>query len=623
MKSRLLLIALAALAVLSSGSRGTAQVASMKYDGRQTLALKDGTQVTVLHTLTSEPGRPQYYYLPTNLRIAPGPDGTPQFLFMKFTTDKAEAVGGVSGGLLHFLMEFGLTQEQQAELAAKLKQSQPGATLLGAAPVVPDGETSTFQITSATLSDATLTKSLITSGKVPLLPGQRVAAAARLTAPGAALLASTLEKGRSITDISLSFNLAYYTQVPALNATMTFHADRLQRERESLEVKYTRTTTGHLWWKERQYTYDEAYQMLKFLEENQLIEVKIDQRVDSEAANKIRDAFLQMFLDSMSQKQQITPEQALADPNRDKSGDKDPKAPAVGGSSYKLNRYRFQELREVKNRTWRFSGNVPIRETLPLTGNLATWYSAVRDNPKCVAAVNLDLRFFDKRDVKLILDLDAKEIFDEAVNYVTVNVRKRRSSGPPFEQSVTVDAKHVKENGITATVTYARGDDQNSDAYEYQAQWSLKGGVLYPPNPGWQKGAWEGVTLSPPIRPFTLEAQCDPDELKAKDITRCTVQVHYFQFGQEVEANVHLTPAKNEQVVPKKLFRDRDRAAYAYRLVFHHKTAGRLVGPWVRNASDDYVYAAVPADLLTDESYKSRGASTAGGAIERVLGGTP
>lgn len=614
---RITLALLAGLgALLGSMSRGSAQVASMKYDGRRTLALKDGTQVTVLHALTSTQDKPQYYYLPTNLRIAPGPDGTPQFLFMKFTTDKADANGGVSGGLLHFLMEFGLTQQQQAELAAMLKQSQPAAELLGAAPVVPDGETGTFQITSATLSDQTLTKSLITSGKVPLLPGQRVAAAARLTAPGAALLASTLEKGRSITDVSLSFNLAYYTQVPALNASMTFHAERLQRERERLDVEYTKKTTGHLWWKEHQYTYKEAYEMLKFLGENQLIEVKIDQRVDNEAANKIRDAFLQMFLDSMTQKQQVTPEQALADPNRDKSSDKDPKAPAVGGSSYTLNRYRFTDLHEVKDRTWRFSAYVPVREVMPLTGNLATWYNAVRDNPKCVASVNLDLRFFSKRDVKLILDLDAKEIFDEAVNYVTVNVRKKRSSGVPFQESVTLDSKFVKENGITATVTYARGDDQNADTYEYQAQWSLKGGVVYPQNPAWEKGEWEGVTLKPPVRPFTIEVQCDPEELKSKDITRCTAQVRYYQFGQEAEANIPITPAKNEQVVARKLFRDRDRSGYAYRLVWNHKSAGRLVGPWVRDASDDYIYAAVPGDLLTDEGYKSRGANS---GSDRVL----
>jgi hypothetical protein len=617
--NRLILAALAAAALLGPALPCSAQVASMKYDGRRTVELKDGTTVVVLESLNSTPAKPQYYYLPTNLHIAPGPDGTPQFLFMKFTTEKSEAQGGISGALLHFLMEFGLTQPQQDEVTAKLRQTQPGAELLGAAPVVPDGETGTFQITSATLSDKTLTKSLVTSGKVPLLPGQRVAAAANLSANGAQLMAATLEKTRSITDLSLSFNLAYYTQVPALSATMTFHADRLQREKETLDVKYTNMTTGHLWWKEHQYSYKEAYKMLQYLEQNQIIEVKIDQRVDNEAANNIRDAFLQMFLDSMSQKTPITPDQALQDPDRDKSKDNDPKAPAVGGSSYELHRYHFTELKEVTNRTWRFTASVPVREVMPLTGNLITWYNAVRNNPKCVASVNLNDPFFTHRDIKLILDLDAKEIFDEAINYVTINVRKKRSSGNPFTDAVTIDAKTLKETGLTATVTYARGDDKDPDSYEYQAQWSLKGGIVYPMNPPWLKGTWEGVALPPPVKPQTIEVQADPEEMKAKDIVRVTVQVHYQQFGQEAETNIPVTPAKNETIVSKKLFRDPKATSYAYRVIYNHKTAGKLVGPWIKSVKDDYVYVNIPMDLLTDDGYKSRGAAASGSGIERVL----
>lgn len=627
------LAAAAALALLlGAAGPGQAQVASMKYDGRRSVGLKDGTTVVVMHALGSTPSKPQYYYLPANLRIAPGPDGTPQFLFLKFTTENRDTAGGLSGGLLHFLMEFGLTAEQQAELTAKLKQTEPSAELLGAAPVVPDGDTGTFQITSATLSDNTLTKSLVTSGKVPLLPGQRVAAAARLTAPGAQLLAATFEKARSITDLSLSFNLAYYSQVQAVSAEMKFDAEKLQRESESLRVKYEDKKSGHLWWTSHSYSYSEAQHLFKFLQDNQIVTVNIDTRVDNEATNKIRDAFLQMFLDSMSQKQQVTPDQVVSDPNRDKSDDGNPKAPAVKGDSYKLNKYRVVNITEVKSRIWRFTGSVPIREVMPLTGNLTAWYDAVRNNPKCVAAVNLNDPFFAHRDVKLTLDLDAKEIFDEAVNYVTINVRKQRSSGRPFLESVTIDGKFVKENGITASVTYARGEEKDSDTYEYQAQWSLKGGVLYPRDPAWQKGQWEGVTLAPPVRPRTIEVQCDPEELKAKDITRCTVQIHYAQFGDEAEANVHLTPARNEQIVARKIFCDPTRTTYAYRVVFYHKTAGRLVGPWVKNAGEDYVYVAVPQDLMADGGYRSRATTGSfgsggsggsgggiGGLIEKVL----
>ena len=37
---------------------------------------------------------------------------------------------------------------------------------------------------------------------------------------------------------------------------------------------------------------------------------------------------------------------------------------------------------------------------------------------------------------------------------------------------------------MTASVTYARGEDTDPDAYEYQAQWSLRGGQGVSGKPG-------------------------------------------------------------------------------------------------------------------------------------------
>ena len=114
-----------------------------------------------------------------------------------------------------------------------------------------------------------------------------------------------------------------------------------------------------------------------------------------------------------------------------------------------------------------------VKKPHQLVANLMSWYDAVRDNKSCVAAVNLNDPFFQHRDIHFMLDLDAKEMFDDGVNYVTVNVRKRRSAGAPFEDRVTINAQHLKEHGVDAVVTYARGEDRDPDAYEYKSQWSL------------------------------------------------------------------------------------------------------------------------------------------------------
>jgi hypothetical protein len=210
------------------------------------------------------------------------------------------------------------------------------------------------------------------------------------------------------------------------------------------------------------------------------------------------------------------------------------------------------------------------------------------------------------------------------VNYVTVNVRKRRSTGHPFVDRVTIDAKHLSEKGVTASVTYARGEDTDPDAYEYQTQWSLRGGRVFPANPAWQRGSWEGVTLMPPIQVRTLEVEGDLDAMKTSDVTRITVQVHYSRFGEEVEENIHISPAKNESIVSHRILMDRDARGYAYRLIVNHQREGRLVLPWQPKVGDNYVYAAIPEDLLKEGSpslaeAKEAGQGTADSSKEKVL----
>ena len=142
----------------------------------------------------------------------------------------------------------------------------------------------------------------------------------------------------------------------------------------------------------------------------------------------------------------------------------------------------------MTDRVWTINARLPVAIPVRMTANLRDWYDNVRDNPKCVSSVNLNDPFFSHRDIKFIMDLDGKEIFDDTVNYVTVNVRKKRTTGRDFEDHITIDSKYLKDNGVAASVTYARGEDKNPDLYQYQSQWSLKGGNVFPQNPNMAAG---------------------------------------------------------------------------------------------------------------------------------------
>lgn len=593
-----------AMAAAVAWAAPAAHAVVLDDENRLTLTLEDNTPVTLIGTAgaTGEAKSNRYYYLPVNLHLAQRPDSTPEFLFLKFTTEARGDAGGVNGGLMHFLMEWGLTRDQENDLREKLQKIDPKAELLGAAPLEADGESGTFQIISGTLSDGKMTSALVTSGRAPLVPGGKAAAAARLSAEGAQLLATTFEKQRSIADVSIGLNLSYTVLTPAVRATMTVDWSKLEKESTTLDAQYSRTKTGSKcgFWSCSAiyaYSYEEVKNQFSFLEEKQVIKLQFDEMISDDRVAKVRETFLQLFLNAVAE-----PAPNAAPPP---SADEDKGPDARHGSAYSFRQSSIKSAYQSKSRVISLNSRLAIRKPYTLTGNLGSWYDGVRDNPKCVAAVNLNDPFFQHRDIHFILDLDAKDMFEQQANYVTINVRKKRSAGNPFEDRITIDEKFVKEKGINATVTYARGEDTNPDAYEYQTQWSFRGGRVWPTNPAWQKGGWEGVTLSAPIAPRTIEVESDLEAMKASDITRITVQIHYMKLGEEVEENISVSPARNEALVSRKIFMDRDARGYAYRLVVDSKTDGKMATPWSAKMGDDYVYAAIPKDLLEMPTLKA------------------
>jgi hypothetical protein len=624
-----------AAVVLAAGFAMAAPARAVILDDENKIdvVLKDNTHVTLYGQATSTPGlkTANYYYMPVNLHLSQRPDGTPEFLFLKFTTEKRADQGGVNGGLMHFLMEWGLTPDQEKELGEVIKEKNPKAVLMGAVPLEAEtGDGGSFQIISGTLSDDKMATKLVSSGKAPLVPGGKCAAASRLTAEGAQLLAASFEKARSITDLSIALNFGYTTLTPAARGTITFDWSKLETHFDSLGAAYSRKQTStsksggsflFFSWDsykpEYSYSYDEMHKHYDYLIESQVVKIQFDELVSDERVAKVREAFFQYFLNAMAEP--APPSQPAPASDKEKQG-----SPNIQyGDRYVYKKQSFERAFSQKTKRISLNYRMAIRRPFQLVGNLASWYDGVRDNPKCVAAVNLNDPFFAHRDINFILDLDAKDMFEQEANYVTVNVRKKRSTGNPFEDHVTIDSKYLKDHGINATVTYARADDKDADVYEYQAQWSFRGGMVYPPAPAWEKGSWEGVTLAAPIVPRTIEVEGDLDAMKASDITRITAQIHYQKFGQEVEENFSLSPAKNEPLVSKKVFMDRDSKGYAYRLIVDHKTDGKMATAWSAKVADDYIYAAIPKDMLEQPDLKAVAKSMAldatSSAKEKVL----
>lgn len=609
----------------------TASAVILDDENRISVVLKDGTAVVLYGEATSTPGlkSKKYHYLPVNLRLADRPDGVPEFLFMKFIAEERAEQGGVSGALMHFLMTWGLTKTQQEELETILKENHGNAQLMGAVQMSPEEESGSFQIISATLSDKGMTPSLITSGKAPLLEGGKAATAARFDKNGAQLLAATFERTRSVTDLSVAMNFSYTTQAPAAKGRVIMDWSQLERIEDKLEANYQKWKSGKKTTKflgipissspTYSYSYDEMRSHFQSLIENKIVTLQFDEIIADERVAKIREAFFEYFLNAFAES--ADPEGGV--PPAPSEDEKKQMPDIKYGNSYHYKQTFISRSFKKKRQEFNLNYRMAIRRPFQLVGNMMSWYDAAKNYKQCVASVNLNDPFFQHRDIRFILDLDANDMFKDLINYVTINVRKLRSTGRPFEDRITMDAGYIDKNGITASVTYARGEDRNPEAYEYKSQWSLRGGHVYPEKPLWEKGSWEGVTLSPPVVPRTIEVEGDLDAMSSSGITRVTIQIHYPQFGEEMEENIHLSPAKKEPLVSKRIYVDKGTRGYAYRLVINHKTEGKMALPWSPQVGDDYIYAAIPENLLVEDELKTEAKEAArdivSSAKEKVL----
>lgn len=624
------------LLLLGVSQEGTAQ--RLMAASKLQLTLNDGTDVVLYRADKTS----KWYYLPPpeSIRVAKRENGDDEFLFIKFTTDDKVEDGGAQGGLLHFLVVWGLEHEQTEELAQKLRAVRgPRASVAGPVDLEPQAEKS-FALVSATLSDQELTKSLVVSGVAPVMEGGRAAIAARLDKNGAQLLEATLKMNRGASDFTVEFYYDFTTIVSAANARYEYDltidhtqgdamvynlmkkeldnepelydqaialyeenkaempegcevADGLQNMMaglQAIDVVAGNTSSGGTG---SAYEYGVSESMMRrvydFFEQEEIVTVEWGAAIADERVDALQDAFFQMFLQDVAEP--ALPEyMSLADNNGPQitMGDEQIKNSAQGG-------YRFQSCTTLETNRHLSKSiklkkfELPVSKMYPMTYNLPGGFKTI--------SVNLNDPFFQHRDINFIVDVEAMDIFEREINYVSVNVRKKRSDGEDFADAVTISPTVMKSKGRLATITYARGEDRRPDMYEYKAQWSLRGGEVYPENPRWTKGDWQAVTLQAPIRPRTIEFEGDLEELKEGGVTRATLQLRYLKYGRETETNIPLTVSKGEPLVSQRIFTDREQTGYAYRFIINHKEEGKLATEWEAKINDDYVYASLPEQL--------------------------
>lgn len=575
---------------------------NLDYNSKVVVHLNDGTQVTLYAQLNgsgqfAKPSK-NFYYIPQQAMLSKDPQTqVPEFLFLKYVTEEREDQGGVSGALMHFLVKLGYTEQQMTEIRKKLEQQIKGAIVKGPIDLFQSDDATSFRIISATVNkEGGMAKSVVTSGKAPLQEGAKVAVASNLNKYGAQLMAATFEKTNSITELSVQFDYKYFLKVSGLKATIIVDYEKISEliQQDKVKGEYRRVESKNE--VQESQSWQELHSVYDKLVTNEGIKVDIQQGFGNATSDKLTEMLFQMFMDKFTNPSTDKP--LSGEPSEKEKEYLPGKKDAYG---YYLDVKKIQRGLVKKKDVIIMNYDYMMPMPVSFSQNIKSWYNTVKDNKNCVGSVNLNDPFYKHLDIRFVLDLDAKEMFDQEINYVTINVKKKRSSGNDFTDRATIDKKFVTDKGITASMTYAGGEDKNPDIYQYMAQWSLRGGNVYPLRPQWEEGQLEAVTLKPPVVPRTIEFEADLEKLKAADISRATLQVRFKKYGEEVEENINVSPAKGEALVTKMLFMDRDTRGYAYRLVFNNTKAGKMALPWSAKVNDYYVYAVIP-DGLTDNT---------------------
>ena len=547
-----------------------------------------------------------YYYLPQFPRLAMKEDSTFEFLCLKYV----DQAGGTNGGLFHALVEFTLPDPVVRKVEDALRAKVAGARVLGPVPLmqsIKDGEDGmgSFEVVSAVLSNKAeggFTRSVVTSGRAPLMPGSKAVVAALLKQEGATLLWNSLTSPTS--DISVAIHGYYEAAVEGYNARITADV--------STVYQHFSTTTNV----QRDYTKTQLRQAVDNLQRDGTLKIEVLDRTaglgvkaDDMAGvlQLVTDKLVELMFDSKTGWAADPQREAAVEANQIQGRQERGWFSSVFGGSedtkyYTDNQYVLKNRRDIRQNKFilNLSKKSTIKVPLDTAGNLGGLYNAMGQDERYFRVVNLADAAFEFRPVYFQVDGDYIDSFQDALNFVTVNFRKNYPGKAPFTKAITFNRADVEAGKTTQNVAFPRLGMTTEDwtAYEYQVRWSLRGGptVSVPASQDrWTKGSDAALSLTPPFEKRVVEIEADRSLFGDRGIATAVVEFATILAGKpRVMKRVTLRAADTTPTSKIALIHDKD-SQVAYRVTWHAKN-GSKEGK-LEILDSDYLFLTPPETL--------------------------
>lgn len=589
-------VSLSILGVIALAITAQAAWAVVQYDrGRE---LIEGVQL-----LQDNADPLAYYYLPQVPRLSTRPDGTPEFLCMKYVSPDPKR----SGGLFHAVVEFTLPPELVTRLEEKLQDKYPAARLVGPVPLMQaedkgEDAVGSFQVVSGVLSatgEGGFTRSVITSGKAPVTPGSKAVVAALLTAEGATLLWSSLTGPTS--DVSVAIHAYYEAAVQAYNARVTADVSTVYEHLSKLS-NY-----------QKNYTRRQLRDIMDNLQRDGTLKVEVFDRsaglgIKTEDMTGILDVVTAKLTDLMFDHETgwaKDPErEAAVEANQIPGRQQRSWFSRTFGKTedtkyYSDDQYVLKKRQDIRRNTFSLmlDKSTTIKVPVDTAGNLSGLYAQMGTDPRFFRVVNLADTAFEFRTVHFQVDGAFVDAFRDTINFVSVNFRKKYPAQPDFTASLTFTHSDITAGRTMQEISFPRLGVQSADwlQYEYQVRWSLRNNAtLSVPRKEdqWISSGDPAVSLTPPIVKRVVEIDADRKLLRDNGVASSVVDFATILLGRpQMQRRAILRATDADAVTTLALYGDPDEPV-AYRVTWYSPRAtdaGKL-----QILDSDYLYLSPP-----------------------------
>ena len=574
--------------------------AVVKYDeGRMMI---DGIQLLQDNTNPLE-----YYYLPQYPKLAKNEDGSFEFLCIKYVGENKES----SGGLFHALIEYTLPDSLVKTIGNKLAQEKPGAIIVGPVPLMQafnDGQegVGSFQVVSAILSkeggEDKFTRTVITSGHAPLTPGSKAVVASLLTPEGATLLWNSMQGATS--DVSVSIHAYYEAAVKSYNAVV-------QAEMSTIYEHFSR-----VYGVQQDYTKRQLRKIVDDLKQDGTLTIDVFDRTsalgikDNEldaVLSLVTDKLVELMFNAESGWSQEPEREVAVEPGQFKGrqneswfsrtflGSKDTKY-------YTDNQYVMKKREDIRTKTFymNLSQSTTVKVPVYSSGNLGGLFSTL--DSRYFRIVDMNDPAFQIRDLHFQIDGDYVDSFQDIINFVSVNFRKKYDTNHDDQtKQIIINYQDVKNGNTIRSINYPRLGFTSSDwlDYEYQIGWSIKGEnkTLKIPEgqDKWVRSNEPAISLRPPFDKRVLELDADRELFRNAGVVTAVIDFATILAGNARKyRSIALKTGDAENSVSTAIYHDGGEEI-VYRVTWYNKN-GRQYRTELQVLDSDYLYLVPPSE---------------------------